>query len=233
MRQPLKVSVIDLKDDAYKSVKDWVPEQGGPIFEVKKVHTVGPYKIPDPSVKQQHDFVGRNEVLDVTFAGKRLSINASLVRSSNESNAALIKIDNPEPLQTVDLASGDDVAAGDHVIVLGFPGVAAKTYVLSEKIENGDVKTIPEHVPEPYVTDGIVALVSSNISTKNGVTVEGSQGDIIQLTINATDAGNSGGPVFNSAGKVIGLYTYGVTQGSVRTSEAVPIKYGRELLRSQ
>jgi len=232
-----KASIVKLRDldsEDYKSLKDWIPESGGLIFDTKKLRVVGPYNFPDPSKNEQHNFEGRNEDLEVTFSGKRLGINATLVRSSNESDAALIKIDSPEALQPVDIAAAEDSpAAGDHIIVLGFPAVAAKTYVLSETIENGKSKSNVHEVPQPYVTDGIVALVSNPIVTKGGVTVEGAQGDIIQLTINSTGAGNSGGPVFNSAGKVIGLFTYSIRQGSTLTSAAVPIRYGRELLKSQ
>jgi len=46
-------------------------------------------------------FFGRNDVLEVRFANSRLSANANLVRSSNDSDAALIKVDTPQRLNTV------------------------------------------------------------------------------------------------------------------------------------
>ena len=56
-------------------------------------------------------------------------------------------------------------------------------------------------------------------------------GDVYQLTVNTTGSGNSGGPVFNDKGQVIGLLTYGKSdQSGTQISFAVPIKYGRELM---
>jgi len=63
--------------------------------------------------------------------------------------------------------------------------------------------------------------------------VYGASGEVIQMSINSTGAGNSGGPVFNKAEKVIGLFTYGISRDGANTSGAVPIKYGRDLLEAQ
>jgi S1-C subfamily serine protease len=51
------------------------------------------------------------------------------------------------------------------------------------------------------------------------------------MSVNSTGAGNSGGPVFNAKGQVIGLYTYSSLGREV--SFAVPIVHGRELLNPQ
>jgi S1-C subfamily serine protease len=56
-------------------------------------------------------------------------------------------------------------------------------------------------------------------------------GDSYQLTINATGGGNSGGPMFDDEGNVVGIYYASSTdpQGT-RITFAVPIKYGLELM---
>jgi S1-C subfamily serine protease len=48
----------------------------------------------------------------------------------------------------------------------------------------------------------------------------------------ASGAGNSGGPVFDGKGQVIGLFTYGNTANNTVTY-AVPIRYARDLMQMQ
>lgn len=232
-RSPYKYSVINIDEAAYSDLRKWVPEAGGAIFEATNVRVIGPGNIPDPRKNEQRSFVGRNDNLTVTFAGNRLGINSTLVRSSNESDAALIKIDSPQALHKVDIAENDPPQAGERVVVLGFPAIGADTLAVSETIENGIVKANTNLVPQPYVTEGIVALVSKKVSEKDGIKMVGLEGNIMQLTINSTGAGNSGGPVFNSSGKVIGLFTSGYQSGGANSTGAVPIEYGAELFKSQ
>jgi serine protease Do len=116
--------------------------------------------------------------------------------------------------------------------VLGYPAVSEKAYVVTQNNEAGARQTRAEFVPEPTLTEGIVSHLGA-VQQASGVTVHAKLDDAFQLSINSTGSGNSGGPVFNDHGHVIGLYTYGRENGGARVSFAVPIKYGRDLLQLQ
>ncbi|MBU3886875.1 MULTISPECIES: trypsin-like peptidase domain-containing protein [Methylosinus] len=233
LRKP--VGVIDLASGDYVELSLWVPEAGGVIFPSNVAKAIGRRdrnNIPDWTKNEQRSFEGRNEMLDVRFPGARLGVNATLVRASSDSDAALIKIDSPQILEKVELAEDDTVTIGEKVIVLGYPGVSVENVQRQVTVENGLTRVQNEVIPEATVTDGIVSKLSTGYKEKDGVTLT-SAGERIQLSVLATGSGNSGGPVFNANGKVIGLFTYSRSRGDARVTLAVPIKFGRDLLRAQ
>ncbi len=208
--------------------KEWRAERGGLLFDANQAEAI--------SLNQKRDFEGRNDVLQVRFPGSRVSMNARLVRASDDADVALIRIDSAEPLAAVDLAPDDSVTIGGNITVLGYPETSVKTYAVTPTIENGEFHMDPEFVPEPTVTPGVISLISITHEERvlNG-SIVGDQiiskaGDVYQLTA-ATSAGNSGGPVFDSNGKVIALFTYGSSKETV--TRAVPIHYGRDLMPVQ
>jgi S1-C subfamily serine protease len=90
------------------------------------------------------------------------------------------------------------------------------------------------YIPEPTVTEGIVAKMPTNKDRKDqnsGVTTYGTTGDAYQLDIFA-GPGHSGGPVLDSTGKVIALLSL-VSTTAQHVSFAVPVSYVRELLQPQ
>jgi len=88
-------------------------------------------------------------------------------------------------------------------------------------------------IADPTVTDGVIAKVTHGIQQEGSSTTTSEMGHVYQLTVLATGAGNSGGPVFNKAAKVIGLFTYSRSSGDERVTFAVPILYGRQLIQVQ
>ncbi|CAN5557695.1 hypothetical protein BH11BAC3_BH11BAC3_12650 [soil metagenome] len=177
----------------------------------------------------QGSIKGRNTYMNVVFANTVLRRPAVSVTPSDEHDVAMIKIDIPESLSKVTLKdSYDEIKPGQVVTVMGYPGVAPEEFVVRKSNDPFNPQTQYTTMPTPTVTTGNVGRVIPASSDKN-LTYSGF-GDSYQLTINATGAGNSGGPMFDEKGNVVGIYYAGASLGGANISFAVPIKYGLELM---
>ena len=208
-----------------RSLTDWVPESGGYLFESGR---------PYPITNGVRDFFGRNEVLTVQFPGTRIGINANLLRTSIDADVAEIKIDSTQSLSKLELADDNSVQIGQKIVLLGYPGVSQETIAVQQSSEGGRVRERAIYIPEPTVTEGIVAKMPTRKDRKDqggGVTTYGTTGDTYQLDIFA-GPGHSGGPVLDSTGKVIALLSL-VSTTAQHVSFAVPVSYVRELLQPQ
>jgi serine protease Do len=179
---------------------------------------------------QARPFEGRGE-LSVLFPGNPTASRAQVDRVSAQADVAIIKINTQQPLATVQLATENIVKVGERVTVLGYPGFSTETVAYVRSHEIGQPSTKLQRVPEPTVTDGVISQISPPRQDRGDVTTIGNMGDVYQLTV-PSGPGNSGGPAFNAAGKVIGVFTYGL-HGRETTTFAVPIKYGRDLMQVQ
>ncbi|WP_084650761.1 trypsin-like peptidase domain-containing protein [Runella zeae] len=173
---------------------------------------------------------GRNKYLKVVFANTSQPYEARLITPSQSHDVALIKVDVND-LAPVNLKDNyGSVKAGEEIIVMGYPGGAPQQRVVRKS--NDPFKPNPEvfEVASPVTSPGHIQQVvesSSEFSTK-----QSGFGDSYQLDLNATGGGNSGGPMFDDKGNVIGIYYAGggdARQGII--SFAIPIKYGMELLK--
>jgi serine protease Do len=222
------VFVEDIENDRGSAeLAEWIPEvDGGFVFAGGSPTMTGAGK---------NLFYGRNETLEVRFPGNTLSINAALARAASRGDAALIKIDSPQPLTAVELQSEGAVKVGERVIVMGHPGISTRTTATFVTTEGGQQRMRSEEVPEPTVTDGIISKLGIETQQQGATQIGNRLGDAFQLTVVATGAGNSGGPVFNSLGKVVGIFTYARTdrRDQTRVSFAIPIKHGVDLLQPQ
>jgi serine protease Do len=209
------------------SLASWVPAKGAPIFK-RDVAVLATGEATD-------ELEGRADVLDIRFPGNNLSVAAKFVRASNIADVALIKSEVPQAVRTVELAPEDHrPALGEPITVIGFPGISERTMSYQDSSEGGTLRNTTEIVPEPTVTDGIIGNIGSPIARSaddpNMITY-GTMGDVYQLSALATGRGNSGGPVFNTAGQVVGLFTYASARDGERVTYAVPIQYGHRILK--
>lgn len=177
-----------------------------------------------------HKLEGRNTSLKVTFSNTSLRRNATVEAVSDKHDAAMIKVAVPQKLPYVELLDNyDEIKPGQTVTVMGFPGVAPEMYVVRRSSDGLKPSAEFNSIPVPTVTPGNVGrLIRWSPESMN---LYSTFGDCYQLTINATGQGNSGGPLFDNKGRVIGIfYAGGSDKAGTQITFAVPIKYGLELM---
>ncbi len=176
-------------------------------------------------------FRGRQEYMMVRFRKNTTPLEAQTQRVSDQHDVALIKVSAPSTLPKTDLYdSYTETKVGDQVIVMGYPAVSDYVVAVlrSRDLFNRDAQQ--RVVPDPTVSVGNIGKI---LRAADGPTsqsmMEYSSGDTYQLTINSTGGGNSGGPMFDAFGRVIGIFFAGKT-GDVQISFSLPIRYGMELM---
>ncbi len=140
---------------------------------------------------------------DISVKGIGLDLRKVGMPSSSR-DVAILKMAGSN-LPTVPLGDDSSLRTGDTIYAMGYPGVATTSGVVSA----------PQAMQEPTLTSGIV---SAKKQWNDG-------GDIIQMDADITH-GNSGGPLFNAQGEVVGINTFGLTQDGQQVSGmnfAVPI----------
>ncbi|MEP7108004.1 MAG: trypsin-like peptidase domain-containing protein [Ferruginibacter sp.] len=198
-----------------QDVFGWVPSESTMI---------GGQRVNEGSVK------GRNTYMNVIFANTTLRRPVQSATPSDDHDVAMIKVELPESLSKVTMKDNyDNVKPGQTVTVMGYPGVAPEQYVVRKSNDPFKPNSQFSTVPTPTVTTGNIGRIIPATSDKN--LTYSAFGDSYQLTINATGSGNSGGPMFDDEGNVIGLYYAGKSDArGTQISFAVPIKYGLELM---
>jgi S1-C subfamily serine protease len=174
---------------------------------------------------------GRNDYVDVTFAKNRLRIPAKLARVSDHVDVAMIKIDLPRSVPKLELNDNyDTIQPGHPIVVMGYPGVSPDVVGLVASKDPANTGVAARVVPDPTVSAGNIGrVIRGQEAQGNKEEIISQMGDVYQLTVNSTGAGNSGGPVFDDQGRVVGIFTYALHMDASITF-AVPIRYGMELM---
>jgi len=130
--------------------------------------------------------------------------SAQIVGTDPSSDIALLKVEDTNGVQPLELGDSDQVQVGDPVVAIGNPFGLDRT-----------------------VTSGIVSALQRQIQAPNGFSIS----DVIQ-TDAAINPGNSGGPLIDGDGKVIGINSQIESQsgGNVGVGFAVPIKTAADVV---
>jgi len=157
---------------------------------------------PDGRILTNFHVISGGSQLTVTLANKK-QYKAHLLGRDPRNDLALIKIEPRDSLPVLKLGDSDPLQVGQKVLAIGNPfGL------------------------EGTLTTGVVSSLGRSIQDENGRALEG----MIQ-TDAAINFGNSGGPLLDSHGNVIGINTaiYG-SQGSIGIGFAMPVNRAKAML---
>lgn len=160
---------------------------------------------PDGYVLTNDHVAGNAKEITVTMTnGKKYQ--ATIIGTDLVSDICLLKLtpEKGEKFPYVKLGNSDDVLIGEWVIALGNP------FGLFDNID------------KPIVTVGVISAKGMNLNVDNNRSYRG-----LLQTDAVINSGNSGGPLVNSIGEVIGIntliYTGGVSQAYIGYGFALPI----------
>jgi len=169
--------------------------------------TVGPFGVPSAQVdegtgmiiSQGGEILTNNHVIahatqvKVTLYGQTSSYDATLVGSDPSYDVALLQLHGVSRLPTVKFGESSRILVGDDVLAIG------NALALSEST--------------PSVTEGIISAEGRSIQAGGDCSGAESLTGLLQ-TQAPINAGNSGGPLVDSAAQVIGMDTAAATSSA-------------------
>jgi S1-C subfamily serine protease len=177
-----------------------------PFFGAQQARVLGSGFVIDKSghvVTNYHVVEGASKV-EIGFSGTEMS--ATVVGSDPSTDIAVLRIKHVEgrALRPLDLGNSDSVTVGDAVVAIGNPFGLERT-----------------------VTAGIVSAMQREITAPNGFSI-----DRVIQTDAAINHGNSGGPLLNADGKVIGVNSQIESEsgGNVGIGFAVPVNTVKDVV---
>jgi len=163
---------------------------------------------PDGYIVTNHHVAGDATKVTVSFTDGQ-TLDAELIGADKSTDLALLKVSPERPLEYLRFSKSPEPIVGEWAIALGNPfGLFEAT--------------------APSVTVGVVSATGRDLGSRDG---GGIYNDMIQ-TDAAINHGNSGGPLINALGEVIGVNTiiYSESGGSVGLGFAVPAAKAQRII---
>jgi putative serine protease PepD len=183
------------------SVQTQITQRNGPFVAQGEGAGTGIVLSADGKILTNAHVVADATSITVTLPGESTPRTARLIGADTTADVAVLQLSDVQGLTAAPLATGSTLAVGDDVVAIGN----------ALALDGG-----------PTVTSGIVSALNRNIETENGTL-----NDLIQ-TDAAISSGNSGGPLVNAAGQVVGLNTAAALSGGGVNAEnigfAIPIR---------
>ncbi len=163
------------------------------------------------------------------FPGVNHGVSVTTEKISSDADVALLKGNIPKPqIRTVALGDGrQSVVSGAPVVLLGYPtgldAILARTGEETLQAIATATKGDPNQVMEELAGRRLI----------RPIVTQGHIGDVLpdRIIYDAqTTSGGSGGPLFNSEGKVVGI-NFAMVRDFGGSNFAIPIDYGKSLLR--
>ncbi|HEV8296920.1 MAG TPA: trypsin-like peptidase domain-containing protein [Acidimicrobiales bacterium] len=173
-------AVLDQVGSSVVTIEAQVTTQVGRFTSTGTAAGTGVVLTADGQILTNAHVVEGATSVTVTLAGETTPRTARVVASDADADVAIVQVDGVSDLIPAQLADSDAVRVGDDVIAIGD----------ALGLEGG-----------PSVTRGIVSALDRTVETDTGTMT-----DLIQ-TDAAISSGNSGGPLVDANGRVIGINT--------------------------
>ncbi len=162
---------------------------------------------PDGYIVTNHHVAGNATKITISLTDGQ-TLDAELIGADKATDLALLKISPESPLEYLRFSSTPEPIVGEWAIALGNP------FGLFE-------------AAAPSVTVGVVSAAERDLGSQDGRIYH----DMIQ-TDAAINRGNSGGPLINALGEVIGVNSaiYSESGGSVGLGFAVPAARAQRII---
>ncbi|MFL6142606.1 MAG: S1C family serine protease [Labedaea sp.] len=183
----------------------------------------------DGKILTNNHVVSGADTTTVTFSDGR-TVDAEVVKTDPSSDLAVLQAKGVSGLTPATLGDSNAVRVGDAVIAIGSPAGlqgTVTTGIVSALDREVNVPAEEQQSPIPYARNGSSTGTSNSTVSYHAIQTDAS-----------INQGNSGGPLFDTAGQVIGINSAmyspvsgpGGSAGSVGIGFAIPVDTAKQII---